>query len=51
VLVSDFWRFELHDLEHDKVHRFTLRELPQGVNLFHFIAGYTPQRVVGRSNC
>jgi hypothetical protein len=45
VLVSDFWRFELHDLEDDKVHHFTLRELPQKINLFHFIAGYTPQRV------
>ncbi len=45
VLVSDFWRFELHDLDEDRIHRFTLRELPQKVNLFHFIAGYTPQRV------
>jgi N-6 DNA Methylase len=45
VLVSDFWHFELHDLDEDRVHRFTLRELPGKIHLFHFVAGYTPQRV------
>ena len=45
VLVSDFWHFELHDLDEDRVHSFTLRELPARIHLFHFIAGYTPQRI------
>ena len=45
VLVSDFWHFELHDLDDDQVHHFTLRELPSKIHLFHFIAGYTPQRI------
>ena len=45
VLVSDFWHFELHDLDEDRVHRFTLRELPAKIHLFHFVAGYTPQRI------
>lgn len=45
VLVSDFWHFELHDLDEDRVHRFTLRELPAKIHLFHFIAGYTLHRV------
>jgi hypothetical protein len=45
VLVSDFWHFELHDLDEDRVHRFTLRELPAKIHLFHFIAGYAPQRI------
>jgi hypothetical protein len=41
VLVADFWHFELHDLDEDRVHQFTLRELPAKIHLFHFIAGYT----------
>ena len=45
ILVCDFWRFELHDLDEDKVHRFTLRELPKKIHLFHFIAGYLKQRI------
>lgn len=45
VLVCDFWHFELHDLDADKVHRFNLRELPQKIHLFHFIAGYRKQVV------
>ena len=45
VLVSDFWHFELHDLDEGRVHRFTLRELPAKIHLFHFIAGYTLQRI------
>lgn len=45
VLVSDFWHFELRDLDEDLVHAFTLRELPAKIHLFHFIAGYTLHRV------
>ena len=45
ILVSDFWAFELHDLEEDCVHRFTLKDLPRKIHLFHFIAGYRKQRV------
>lgn len=45
ILVSDFWRFELHDLEDGKVHAFELKDLPRKIHLFHFIAGYSRQRV------
>ena len=45
VLVSDFWRFELHDLEEGKVHAFELKDLPRNIRLFHFIVGYSKQRV------
>ena len=45
ILVCDFWHFELHDLDGDKVHRFTLRELPKKTHLFHFIAGYRKQQI------
>ena len=40
VLVSDFQRFELYDLESGKEHRFNLADLHQHVELFGFIAGY-----------
>jgi len=43
ILLCDFWRFELHDLDEDKVHRFTLPELDQNLRLFYFIAGYRKQ--------
>lgn len=45
VVVSDFWRFELHDLDESKVHAFDLKDLPRKIHLFHFIAGYSKQRV------
>lgn len=49
VLVCDFERFELHDLEPDEgaaaVHKFTLSELPQNIHRFAFIAGYRTQRI------
>ena len=45
ILVSDFWHFELHDLEEDRVHKFVLKDLPRKIHLFHFIAGYRKQRV------
>ena len=57
VLVCDFQRFELHDLEPDEgislevndsghaIYRFTLAELPEKIHLFAFIAGYRTQRI------
>ncbi|OGB06182.1 MAG: methylase [Burkholderiales bacterium RIFCSPHIGHO2_12_FULL_69_20] len=45
ILVSDFWNFELHDLDEDRIHKFELKELPRRIHLFHFIAGYRKQRV------
>jgi hypothetical protein len=40
ILVSDFQRFELYDLESRTEHSFTLAELHKNVELFGFIAGY-----------
>ncbi|MFV8750983.1 class I SAM-dependent DNA methyltransferase [Nannocystaceae bacterium ST9] len=40
VLVSDFERFKLIDLEEDKSYEFKLGELHDNVGLFAFIAGY-----------
>ena len=40
ILVSDFQRFELYDLETSVAHKFTLAELHTKVELFGFIAGY-----------
>ncbi len=45
ILVCDFWRFELHDLDEDTVHSFTLPELENKLRLFYFIAGYRKQRI------
>lgn len=40
ILVSDFERFRLYDLEEHTQHDFKLTELVQHVTLFGFIAGY-----------
>jgi hypothetical protein len=40
ILVSDFERFRLYDLEENTQHQFTLSELVNHVSLFGFIAGY-----------
>ena len=40
ILVSDFERFRLFDLEENKQHEFNLNELVNNVSLFGFIAGY-----------
>lgn len=40
ILVSDFARFRLHDLESGETHSFNLPELSQHVHLFGFVAGY-----------
>ena len=39
ILLSDFQTFELHDLEEDRVSKFTLRQFPQYVERFGFILG------------
>ena len=43
VLVSDFARFRLFDLELDAQVDFRLSDLPRRIKHFAFIAGYTPQ--------
>lgn len=40
ILVSDFARFRLYDLEEGKQHEFTLAEFYKNIRLFGFIAGY-----------
>jgi hypothetical protein len=40
VLVSDFARFRLYDLDQDETHEFALEELYKNVRLFGFVAGY-----------
>ena len=45
ILLCDFWHFELHDLDEDLIHRFTLPELDNNLRLFYFIAGYRKQRI------
>jgi hypothetical protein len=45
VLVSDFARLRLYDLDQDTVHEFQLNELHKNVRHFGFIAGYETQRI------
>lgn len=45
VLVSDFARFRLFDLDRDAVHEFGLKDLHRNVKHFAFIAGYETQRI------
>ncbi len=40
VLVSDFGRFRLYDLDEGHEHEFSIKELHKNVRLFGFIAGY-----------
>jgi hypothetical protein len=40
VLVSDFDRFRLYDIEERTQHEFLLKDFPEHVKLFGFIAGY-----------
>ncbi|MCY7409449.1 MAG: hypothetical protein LH473_04195, partial [Chitinophagales bacterium] len=40
ILVSDFQRFRLYDLENDKQYEFSLSELHKKIHLFDFITGY-----------
>jgi hypothetical protein len=41
VIISDFARFRLFDLETGEEHFFSLEELPDKIHLFGFISGYT----------
>lgn len=43
VLVSDFARFRLYDLDSNEQHSFALAELAANIHLFGFIAGYQTQ--------
>lgn len=45
VLVSDFARFRLYDLDENKQFEFTLQEFSKNIRLFGFIAGYQPQTI------
>lgn len=47
VLVSDFARFRLYDLENEEIEEFNLKELHKKVGLFGFIAGYQAHRTSG----
>lgn len=40
IVVSDFERFALHDLEEDKTHPFDLVDLHKNIHAFAFIPGY-----------
>ena len=42
VLVSDFQRFRLYDLDQGLRHDFALAELPDHLHLFGFLTGYRP---------
>jgi len=42
ILVSDFARFRLYDLEEEPPHEFTIEKLYEHIKLFGFIAGYQP---------
>ena len=44
VLVSDFARFRLYNLDDNIQHEFKLTELHNNVNLFGFVAGYTQKK-------
>ena len=45
VLVSDFARFRLHDLEERTEHEFLLADLHKNIHLFNFISGYRTHAV------
>ena len=45
VIVSDFARIRLYDLEQDDQHEFPLIDLHKKIGLFGFISGYTTQRI------
>jgi hypothetical protein len=40
VIVSDFARFRLYDIEEDTHVEFELKDLPKNIHLFNFILGY-----------
>jgi type I restriction-modification system DNA methylase subunit len=46
VLVSDFKRFRLYDLDEGTTHEFALSELYSKIHLFDFILGYKKQEII-----
>lgn len=49
VVVSDFARFRLHDLETGQTHEFALADLHKHIRHFGFIAGYEAQPLAPQS--
>ena len=45
IIVSDFERFRLYDLDEDTKSDFTLNELHKNINIFGFIAGYQTHKI------
>lgn len=45
ILVSDFARFRLYDLEANEQHEFELKTLHKNVRLFGFMAGYQTHKI------
>ncbi|WP_424947264.1 class I SAM-dependent DNA methyltransferase [Candidatus Spongiihabitans sp.] len=45
ILVSDFARFRLYDLDDDTTHEFALPDLHQNIHHFAFIAGYQTHKI------
>ncbi|MGH8397561.1 MAG: class I SAM-dependent DNA methyltransferase [Gammaproteobacteria bacterium] len=45
VVVSDFARIRLYDLDEKQQHEFPLADLHKHIGLFGFISGYTTQRI------
>ncbi len=45
ILVSDFARFRLYDLEENEQHDFDLRDLHKNIRLFGFVAGYQKHKI------
>lgn len=48
VIVSDFARIRLHDLDTGAQNEFQLKDLYKHIKLFGFIAGYTTQRITAQ---
>ncbi len=48
ILVSDFARFRLYDLEDGTQHEFLLAEFYQNIRLFDFISGYQTQTITAQ---
>lgn len=46
ILVSDFERFRLYDLDKNKEHEFKLRDLHKNIHLFEFIRGGEKQEII-----
>lgn len=44
IIVCDFERFRVHNLDSGEVHNFNLAQFPKNVHLFGFIAGYRPAK-------